>query len=77
MDIKLKFGKHNGRKLRDVYKTDPEYVQWMYDTFDKGSFLHNAAAWFIEGIGDKKRREFLRTKVSMDKQFERAIKNGD
>ena len=51
MDIKLNFGKYKGRKLKDVFKEDRPYVQWMYDTFEKGSFLYNAAAWLIEGIG--------------------------
>lgn len=76
-EVKLNFGKHKGRKLKDVFRDDRPYVQWMYDTFEKGSFLHNAAAWLIEGIGEKKRGEFLRAKVSMDKQFEKALGNGD
>lgn len=77
MDIKLKFGKYKGRKLKDVFKEDRDYVQWMYDTFEKGSFLQNAAAWLIEGIGEKKRGEFLRAKVSLDRQFEKAINRDD
>jgi len=76
-ETKLNFGKHKGRKLKDVFKEDRAYVQWMYDTFEKGSFLQNAAAWLIEGTGEKKRAEFLRAKVSMDKQFEKALDNND
>jgi len=76
-ETKLNFGKYKGRKLKDVFKEDKDYVQWMYDNMEKGSFLHNAAAWLIEGIGEKKRSEFLRAKVSMDRQFEKAVNNND
>lgn len=72
-EFKLNFGKYKGRKLKDIFREDRQYVQWMYDNFEKGTFIHDSAAWLIEGIGEKKRGEFLRVKVSMDKQFEKAV----
>lgn len=31
----LKFGKHNGRKLLDVYRVAPDYVEWMEENINR------------------------------------------
>lgn len=29
LDLELTFGKHNGEKLRDIWKTDFDYIKWL------------------------------------------------
>lgn len=34
-DYTLKFGRHNGRKLLDVYRVAPDYVEWMEENINR------------------------------------------
>ena len=62
------------RTGRNIHEYTPLPVTYLKKILgEKGTFIHDSAAWLIEGIGEKKRGEFLRVKVSMDKQFEKAV----
>jgi hypothetical protein len=47
-DVRLKFGKHKGKTLLEVYHSEEgiEYLQWICATFEDG-FVKNAVAEFL------------------------------
>ena len=38
-EYKLSFGKHNGQRLIDVYKTKPDYIAWCEENIHRADFL--------------------------------------
>ena len=38
-EYKLSFGKHNGQRLIDVYKTKPDYIAWCEENIHRPDFL--------------------------------------
>lgn len=55
----INFGKHKGRKARDVYFSEPSYFTWIKN----GSFTLDTKAQF-EALAEKYRRERLSTPAS-------------
>ena len=38
-EYKISFGKHNGQRLIDVYKTAPDYIAWCEENIHRADFL--------------------------------------
>lgn len=42
----LKIGKYRGKRLIDVMRDEPRYVEWMYDNVDAFDLDEEALDWF-------------------------------
>lgn len=49
-DVKFTGGKHEGKTIAEVYKTDPSYIQWVAENW-RGEALQKAATAFLEAVG--------------------------
>lgn len=41
LDSCLEFGKYQGETVRDILEDDPEYIEWLIDTFDVDEEVKN------------------------------------
>ena len=61
LDLELTFGKHRGKKLRDIWKEDIDYIQWLADGEKTDPVIKQAIRLIEEGIA-KSRAEKADTK---------------
>ena len=42
LDTCLEFGKYQGETVEDIIEDDPEYIEWLIDTFDVSEEVRNS-----------------------------------
>ncbi len=66
----IKFGKYKGKKLKEVYKNDPKYIEWMIQNTQDENLLEIvrlATGMYIPPVEEQKARQELITEiVSLD-----------
>jgi hypothetical protein len=55
-NMKVTFGKHKGKMLREIYKEDKSYVTWLAEKA-KSPVLKQAAQTVLEGIEEHKKQQ--------------------
>lgn len=44
LDLRLDFGKHNGKTLKELYKEDKQYIEWLYSNGKTDKRIKDAIA---------------------------------